>query len=70
MHQHHHMPMLPMLPTLPKSAAEYRDDADRCRRLAKGVSERDAALMLSLARDNDQRALALEALDDRARFQL
>lgn len=54
-----------MLPRLPKSAAEYRSDAERCRRLAKGVGEGDAAMMLSLARGNDCRAAQVEAIDDR-----
>lgn len=45
-----------MLPCLPRSAAEYRDEAARCRRLANGLSERDSELMLSLGRINDERA--------------
>jgi hypothetical protein len=49
------------MPQLPKSAAEYRSDAERCRRLSYGVSEGDAALMLSLARLNDLRAAQVEA---------
>jgi hypothetical protein len=51
------------LPHLPNSAVEYRTDAERCRRLSKGVSDRDVALMLSLARANDLRASEVEAIE-------
>jgi hypothetical protein len=51
------------IPHLPKSAVEYRADAERCRRLSKSVSDRDAALMLSLARANDLRASQVETIE-------
>lgn len=50
-----------LLPKPLKSAAEYRSDAERCRRLAVGVGERDAALMMTLAATNDQRAAQADA---------
>lgn len=52
---------MPLLPKLLKSAAEYRSDAERCRRLAVGVGERDAALMMTLAATNNQRAAQADA---------
>lgn len=50
-----------LLPKPLKSAAEYRSDAERCRRLAVGVGERDAALMMTLAPTNEQRAAQADA---------
>lgn len=52
-----------MLPCLPCSAAGYRQDAERCRRLAEGVGDHDAELMRSLARVNDLRVVQAEACE-------